>query len=87
MIAVDRSGSSLQLSVSEMVRRVTGLLSQASGYSQCNDQLVFRQGWESQRSLTPVQRQASRHSIVGKRRNAAPNVLSPLTEPVADDSE
>ena len=86
MIAVDRSGSSLQLSVSEMVCRVTGLLSQASGYSQCNDQLVFSR-WESQRSLTPVQRQASRHSIAGKRRNAAPNVLSPLTEPVADDSE
>jgi len=37
MIAVDRSGSSLQLSVSEMVCRVTGLLSQASGYRQCND--------------------------------------------------
>ena len=76
----------MQPSVSQMVRRVTRLLPEASGYSECNDQLVFS-SWENVRSLTPVQRQASRHSIAGKRRNAAPNVLSPLTEPVADDRE
>ena len=79
----------MQLSVSEMVRRVTRLLSKASGYSECNDQLVFSDKvGRALRSLTPPTEAGQQVQHCRKKgENAAPNVLLPLTEPVADDSE
>lgn len=48
MIAVDRSVSSSQLRVSEMVSRVTRLLFESQCYSERNERLVFQgQGWEA----------------------------------------